>query len=240
MQIKRVLIIVLILLSVVFIGLQFTQHEAQADGVEALLFVFLTSLYCYKVKQRQVFFFLFLLFFTLAQVLNFASYYINYKFDAEGFYSYYLINSVYILAYLFLIIRILSNMNLKEVIMKFPFHIVVLLILDVFCVTIITGTTENLLTKSEYSMEYVYNTIIMILLTVALMNYISKDDKKSMNLLLGSIFIVFSEIIQLAYFYISDINSLNVLCSLFLIIAFVFFYLQSRIPFDNKKELITT
>ena len=76
----------------------------------------------------------------------------------------------------------------------------------------------------------------MLLLTVTLVNYISKDAKKAMNLLLGSLCIVFSEVIQVAYFYVSDINILGVVYSILLIIAFFFFYLQSSMAYEKKKN----
>jgi hypothetical protein len=150
---------------------------------------------------------------------------------------YYFTNSLYILSYIFLIIKVLGDMNLKEIIRKFPIHIIVLLALDVFCVITVTETTKGLLSNAEYALEFSYNAVIMLLLTVTLINYIYREDKKSMNLLIGSIFIVFSEVIQLAYFYISAINILNVICSLFLVLAFIFFYLQSRLIYQNNDDL---
>jgi hypothetical protein len=128
-------------------------------------------------------------------------------------------------------------MNFKETVKKFPIHLIILLALDVFCVITVTDTTKSILSTAEYTLEFSYNAVIMLLLTITLINYIYREDKKSMNLLIGSIFIVFSEVIQLAYFYISAINILNVICSLFLVIAFIFFYLQSRLIYQKNDDL---
>jgi hypothetical protein len=237
MQILKILIATLIILSVSFLGLQILQFETQASALRALLLIGLTAFYYLTIKEKKHFFYLFLLAFTLAEILNFTSLFVSFVSENGTDYSYYLTNALYILSYLFLITKVLSDMNLKEVVRRFPIHILVLLVLDVFCVIIVTDTTKGLLSNEEYTLEFLYNTVIMLLLTVTLINYIYREDKKSMNLLIGSIFIVFSEVIQLAYFYISAINILNVICSFFLVMAFIFFYLQSRLIYQENDDL---
>lgn len=234
MQKSTFLKVLIITLSIVFLTLQLFAYEFYATGVSAALMVLLTALYCYNVKKRRLYFFIFLLLFTLAKLLDFASWFIEVDLENGIDYPYYLVNILFITSYSFLIAQILNTMDLKKVIKKFPFHILILLVLDVFCVSVVTGTAKPQLSVPQYSLEFIYNGIIMILLSLALINYIYRDDKKSMNLLVGSIFIVFSEVIQLAYFYISDINILNVIYSFFLVIAFFFFYLQSRLLYDKK------
>jgi len=236
MQIQKILVTTLIILSVSFLGLQILQLETQASGLRTLLLIGLTIFYCLSIKDKSRFFYLFLLAFTLAEILNFISLFMPVVFENGTDYFYYLANTLYILSYLFLITKVLGDINLKEVIRKFPIHIIVLFILDIFCVVIVTDTTKGLLTNAEYTLEFLYNTVIMLLLTVTLINYVYREDKKSMNLLIGSIFIVFSEVIQLAYFYISAINILNVICSFFLVMAFVFFYLQSRLMYQKNDD----
>ncbi|MEZ4856525.1 MAG: hypothetical protein R2812_08645 [Gelidibacter sp.] len=235
MKLRTILISTLIVFSVVFIGLQIAQLELQAAGVRALLLLLLTALYCNKVKHKRLFFFLFFIAFALAETLNFFSLFIKVGTNNVD-YSYYLVNSLYILSYIFLIIQVIKGMDVKDVIRKFPLHIIILVILDISSVLVVTNTTKSQLNNHEYSLEFVYNAVIMLLLTVALINYIHKDDKKSMNLLLASIFIVFSEVIQLTYFYVAEINILNVFCSLFLVLAFLFFYLQARLPYQLKPN----
>jgi hypothetical protein len=169
----------------------------------------------------------FLILFSLADILGFSRQFVSLP-DSSFDYFYYTCNSLYILSYLFLIVQVLKNMNIREVISKFPIHIIILVVLDIFCVSIVTETTKGSLSIYEYSLEFLYNAVMMSLLTLAVINYINKEDKQAMNLLVGSIFIVFAEMIQLAYFYVSSINFLNVLCSLFLVLAFAFFYLQAN------------
>ena len=57
-----------------------------------------------------------------------------------------------------------------------------------------------------------------------------------MNLLLGALCIVFSEVIQVAYFYVSDLNVLNVAFSILLVLAFSFFYIQSNLSYQERES----
>lgn len=236
MLFRKVLISVLITLSVLFLSFQIFTMEVEAAGIRALLIVLLTILYYTSVQKKQFFFLTFLITFSIAEVLNFIGWLVPIIPNNNVDIMYYVANSLYIISYTLLVAQILSAMHFKEIIKKFPLHILVLIILDVFCVMVVTNTAISRLNYHEYYMEMVYNAVIMILLTVAVINYINKDDKKAINLLIGSIFIFFSEVIQLAYFYISDINLLNVMCSFFLVLAFVFFYLQSKLKYEPQES----
>lgn len=222
MFLARVLGIIVVLLSVLFLGLQVQDFGAEAEIVRTVTLMLLIVLYVVSVKNKHLLFLLFLVVFTSVEVLN------HIDLDAEFDYLYYIGNGLYILSYLLLIGRILAGIRLTKVVSKFPWQTVLLAILVVFVVYLVTDTTKSELSTSEYALEFAYNTVIMILMSFALLNYMYRDNKKSMNLLLGCICIVLSEIIQVTYFYIAEQRDiLNVLCSAFLVSAFLFFYLQS-------------
>ncbi|RAJ24864.1 hypothetical protein LX77_01863 [Gelidibacter algens] len=237
MILPKILISLLIALSVVFIGLQVYQMENEAAGLRTLLFVLLTTLYYVRVKNKRVFFFSFLITFTIAEILNFLSFFVDVPQLNDSDTMYYLVNSVYIIAYALLITQILSAMNVIEMVKKYPFHLLILIVLDVFCVVVVTNTAIGRLTYYAYFVELIYNAVIMILLTVTLINYLHREDKKAINLLIGAIFIFFSEVLQLAYFYISSINILNVACSICLVLGFAFFYMQSILSYEWREEI---
>jgi len=239
MKAKHVFILILIVLSIVFLGLQMMEYEMYAAILRSVLVAFLIILYRRQTRTERSYFFKFLVTFLIADILGLWYWLAMFKPDPvlksiyENF-IYYAGNGLYILSYIFLIIQVLKAMDFKEVITKLPAHLVILVVLDIFGVTIITNvsgdTVNGGFTISEYSIELLYNAVVMTLLTLAVINYIHKVNKKAMNLLLGSIFVVFSEVIQSAYFYVDDdMNALNVLCSLFLVIAFLFLYLQENI-----------
>src|SRR5690606_21722019 len=237
MQLRKILTIILIAICVLFLTFQIYNLDFQASGARMLLVLLLTVLYVVKVQPKRRFFLLFLVCFTLGEMVNFTSYVVNLNVNAID-YFYYGANILYILSYIFLIIRVVEDMNIKHVISRFWIHLTILAMLDIFCVVIVSGTTEKLLSKQEYALEFVYNAVIMVLLTVAMINYISKNSQKSMNLLLGAIFIFFSEVLQLAYFYISGIHILIVVCSFFLVLAFLFLYLQARMPVEADQNTL--
>lgn len=236
MKTKHILISSLVIFSLLFIGLQVMKYEMYASFVRAAIVILFTILYYYQTKTLRSYFFLFLATFALADIIGLSFWFIELS-KSNFDYTYYVCNSLYIMSYVFLIIMVLKSMNLRDVIMKLPAHIVILVVLDIFCVTIVTDTTKQELSIYQYSLEFIYNAVIMSLLTISVINYIYKVDKNSMNLLIGSLFIVFSEMIQLAYYYVLEINVLNVLCSLFLVIAFLFFYLQEIL--EETEELGT-
>src|SRR5690554_1448893 len=134
MSIQKILIAVLIALSVVFMGFQIYELEVEAAGIRALMLILLTALYYIRVKNRRLFFFLFLITFAIAEILNFIGWLVPIVPIDDLDYMYFIGNSLYILSYSFLIVRILSSMNLLEVVRKLPFHLLILIVLDVFCV----------------------------------------------------------------------------------------------------------
>ena len=239
MIIQKIFIGLLVILAVMFLGFQIFDLEVVASGIRAVLLVFLTLLYWHNAREMRYLFLAFLISFTIADIAAYLNWVMPRVSENGINFAYYIGNLLYIIAYSFLIIEILISMNLVEVVKKYAFHILILILLDVFSVVVVTDTAMSKLTNHEYYLEFVYNSVIMILMTMAVINYIHKDDKKALNLLLGSIFIFFSEVIQLAYFYISDNKILNVLCSLFLLLAFLFFYLQSKLTYPTTSSINT-
>ncbi|OUS00698.1 hypothetical protein A9Q86_08025 [Flavobacteriales bacterium 33_180_T64] len=231
MSIKKILGILLILLSILFLGLQSLGRELDAFGIKALAMFMLTVYYIFTVKKKHILFLLFVIIYASAEIHNYLTYNVLPPDGSEIDIHYVLGNLLYVLAYVFLIARIFSIMNFKRAISKFPLQSLLLFVLGIFVVNMITDlSVPEIEYDYSYAVEMVYNTVIMFLVCLALINYMYNDTKKSMNLLIGAICIVFSEVIQIAYYYITDLdNTLSVIYSFFLVGAFVFFYLQSRL-----------
>jgi len=239
MLVSNVLKILLLLLGGVFIVLQGLGFEFEGSIVCAVIFVLLATLYCISSEHKSKYFFWFLVTFALAQLVGLSAYFGPEYYEDEIDYFYYASNGLYILSYVFLISRILGDLSFKTIVTQFYVPIIILLVLDVFCVILVTATTENVLTVYEYALEFVYNGVIMALLSFALINYMYRNDNKSMLFLLGSIFIVFSEIIQLTYYYVLEDNNLGFIYSTFLVAAFLFFYLQSQKEYTGPVPAFT-
>ncbi|WP_460219205.1 hypothetical protein [Psychroserpens sp. MEBiC05023] len=246
MQLTKILGVILILLSIVFLGLQSLGRELDAFGIKALAMSLLIMLYFIRVKNKHILFILFLVTYAAAEIHNYLTF--NSMPSETAIYDipYLIGNGLYVSAYLFLIARIFSIMNFKKAISRFPIQSMLLFVLGFFVVYMITDLSRPVLWFDDYSynVELIYNSVIMFLVCLALINYMYNDTKKSMNLLVGSICIVFSEVIQIAYYYITDMdNTLSVIYSFFLVGAFVFFYLQSRLAqeynavYEQHQEL---
>ena len=232
---NKILKVVLLLLGGVFIILQGLAHEVEGAAVSALMLVLLTILYCGWTEDKSRLFFWFLVTFTFGHLLSYSAWLGPLLKEGQIDFYYYAANILFIVAYLFLIIKVLSSINLKKVFKELSIPIIILLVLDVFCVIIVTDATDGKLSTYQYILEFVYNGVIMALLSVALIDYMYRNDNKSMLFLLGSICVVFSEIIQLAYYYILEDKNLGFIYSFFLVVAFIFFYLQSQNKYTGPQ-----
>lgn len=226
---NKILKVLLLLLGGIFIILQGLAYEVEGAAVSALMLVLLTILYCGWTADKSWHFFWFLVIFAVGHLLSYSGWFMPLLEVDQFDIHYYSANILFIIAYLFLIIKVLTSFNVGKVFRELLIPVIVLMVLDVFCVVVVTDATGNSLTAYEYILEFVYNSVIMSLLSVALIDYMYRNDNKSMLFLLGSICIVFSEIIQLAYYYILEDKNLGFIYSFFLVVAFVFFYLQSQL-----------
>lgn len=239
MLVNKILKVVLLLLGGSFIALQSFAYEVEGAIIGSLMLLLLTILYCRWTENKSNLFFWFLVVFTGAEIFGCISYFSSGIPEGQIDYYYYGSNILYITSYIILIIRILKGLDLRQVFVELTIPILVLVVLGVFCVSVVSATTENVLSVYQNYLEFTYNAVIMTLLSVALINYMYRNDNKSMLFLIASIFIFFSEIIQLAYYYILEDDNLGFIYSLLLVIAFLFFYLQSQLEFTGPEPEYT-
>ncbi|SHH77233.1 hypothetical protein SAMN05444148_2781 [Winogradskyella jejuensis] len=235
MIINRLLKIILVILSIAFIILEVLKVQIYGDVISASLLVLLTILYMRSKLSKRPYLLFFLITFTISEVLGLVSNFVVLYEDSVD-YLYYVSNYLYMLSYIFLILRCTSTMVFKRVLKQFPVTLIILVILGIFCVTLITETAQTQLSTSEYITEFLYNVVVMTLLSVALVNYMDKGDNKSMLFFIGTMFIFFSEMLQLAYYYIANMTHLAAIYSIFLVLAFTFFYLQSQLKHQKITE----
>jgi len=230
------------LLSIVVISLTFVfliSEILYTDPINLILRVsllpLLTWLYCISVKSKNIYFLSFLIFYSIGQltiifdILDTSNFIYNL--------SYYVGNVSTILAYLFLILEIFKSINMTSILNKYPVHVMILFVLDIYSVYLVTEITINsgnstiLFEVIDIIIETVYNIVVMLLLSISLINYISRDSKKAMNLLLGSLCIVFSEIMQVASYYVTSEAFVKHTYIVLLVMAFTFYYLQSKMSY---------
>lgn len=231
----------IVILTITFLSFQVLDFEIATDIVRFPIVPLLTYLYVLKFNDTKSFFFWFLCFYAIGELLAGVGilYYINGS-QFIDYLQFYGGNLCFILSYLSLFFEINKNVSLNKIIKRFPVHLIILLALDIYSVVLVSDISlkSGYLTSTlDFVIEVVYNIVIMLLLTMALVNYISRDSKKAMNLLVGALCIVFSEVIQVAYFYVSERIVLGVVYSVLLVLAFVLFYIQSGMSYMKAKKL---
>ncbi|MGB5418518.1 hypothetical protein [Algibacter sp.] len=106
----------------------------------------------------------------------------------------------------------------------------VLLILNAYLLFVLQGIINpKLVLENDYYLELAYNIVVLSLLSSALLNYSYRDNRKSLYLFFGTLFIVFSEVMDIAYIYVSPRSLLNFLSTTLCLVAFFFFIKQSKL-----------
>ena len=133
--------------------------------------------------------------------------------------------------------QIKESPDYKGFFSKYTIHIAVLVMFAVYLVILLGEIMKPHLDRMEYTVSMVYSSAIMALLTVSLLNFICNDTKKAFILFLASMCIVFSEIVQIAYFYLTKTYGLGVIYSLLLVVAFYLFYKQGFLKKEANRSL---
>jgi len=222
----------LIFIYVLFVVFQFIGNEVIAKNLDDYILTIITLSYLFFVKKRTLFFTLFLVLYTVSDLMAIAVGYIPKKID------YYLGNTLYILSYTLLLLEISKSLSFSYVFKYFKIYLIVLIILSVYMVFVLqTIVCQGFIGCVECFLELIYNIVILILLSTSLLNFFYLDTKKALYLFIGVLCIVFSEVIWVAYLYVSEKSLLDVISKTLLLLAFYFFYKQSRFLNEEKEEV---
>lgn len=228
---SKVVVTLIILCSMFFLVYHINGNLSLAGTFKAFVVPLFTILYFLNVRNRSSHFTLFLVAYSISDLLVLFNNYLPRGMD------YYYGNALYMVAYVALVIEILKSIDFKQIYTHFKAHIIVLLVLNIYANRVLFNITNDYsMSGLDLGFEILYNACILILLSVALLNYFYRDDKKAYLLFLGTICIVVSEVIQVAYYYIPEVeddNLLSVSYSLLLIVSFFFFYYQSKRDYDE-------
>ncbi len=197
-----------------------------------------TLLYIINVKRKSPYFFGFLILFSVSELMIFAEYYfIDFYPDFD---VYYIIgNLLYIFAYILLTLEVCKSLDYKKVFKNYKAHLFILTLLNVYMVyVLITIVTPYLIGTVLIVFELIYNIIMLLLLTLSLIAYFYNDNIKSLSIFLGSLCIVFSEVIQIAYYYITDQDFLNYISTILFVLAFCFYYYYSIISLKKDSKAV--
>ncbi|MFB9057892.1 hypothetical protein ACFFU9_14190 [Mariniflexile ostreae] len=122
-------------------------------------------------------------------------------------------------------------------------HIAVLSALNIYIIYVLQIIINPYIVDSEeyvpeYFVELIYNIVMLLVLSLSLINYFYMDNKKALLLFIASLCIVFSEVFNIAYLYVTETNMLNSISSALAILAFFFYYQQSGLENERAKGLV--
>lgn len=234
---SKVLVGFVLICYFLFAIFEFSGYEDVAYYFNSLIVPLITVLYFLLIKRKSKLFLWFLLSYSLADILGLV---IGVIPDGPLWiydFSYYVGNSLYILSYTFLIIKIGKSICFSHAIKHFKLHLLVLSILNVYLLYVLHAIIDpNLVLESDYYIELIYNIVVLLLLSISLLNYFYRDNKKSLYLFLGALCIVFAEVMDIAYIYIDQRCLLNFLSTTLALGAFYFFYQQSKLLNVSNQE----
>lgn len=221
------------LIYILFVGFEFFGDNSIALKISVLIIPLIALLYFISVEKRTLFFSLFLICYSIPELMLFLKNEIVYET------YYYICNTLSVTAYVFLLIEIYKSINFNEVLKKFKTQVIVLTFLSFYMAYVLFKImSPYLIVSIEYFLEISYNVLILLVLSVSLLNYFYKDDKKSLFLFLGALCIVFSEVINVAYLYIANENALNFMFVSLFVLAFYFLYQQSKLDDEVDENLM--
>ena len=223
-----------LLCFVLYFVFQLSESYYWSDVFRALIIPLITLLYFINVKKKSVYFSGFLTLYSVSELLTLISPYLSIDVD------YFLGNTLYISAYILLIYEILKSMSFGYVLRNYSIHLVVLTALSAYIVSVLLKITSPYTSGKEFIVEFIYNLVTLILLSVSLINFLYRDSKKALLMFFGSLCIVFSEMFQIAYFYIYTnllmTEILNLSYTALLIASFCFFYSQSKLEKSEREN----
>lgn len=218
MRKTQFLVSFIIVLSALFVFLEIKQFYYFSAVVKALVVPTVTVLYFVHIKKPKMYFSAFLVLFSISELLTFIRPYLPVNFE------YYLGNALYLMAYLCFVLGLLNRVNFKYVAKQFKFTLLILFGLNCYMLYVLFTIVNLDLSAESIFLEFVYNAIILFVLTFSFLNYLYRDNKKALLLFVGATCLVFSEVIQYAFFYVAEMSWLNILGFAFFVLAFLFLY----------------
>lgn len=218
---------VIFIITIFFVYFQLSRLDNMAFILGTLVVPAITVLYIFSVRKKSIPILTSLIAFSLSELISLFS------IDQFSDFDYYIGNALYIIAYLSLTVEILNHLNLKNLFRYFKWHLLVLVLLNVYANYFLINIVKNYVSKSDYSIELMYNIFTIALLTVSILNYFFRFDKKSLLLFLGALFITLSEALQIAYYYLLDSMKLKIVFSFLIYMAYYLFYIQSNVKYEK-------
>ncbi|QDO95607.1 hypothetical protein FNB79_17060 [Formosa sediminum] len=231
------LIIIIFLYSVFFFVLEMHNFPKIAAKVKAVVVPSICVFYIIDLNNKLLFFKIFLILFSITDLLIFTDAFIPINF------KYYIGNTLYIVAYIILIYSVVRRVDLSKILTEFKLTVGVLFLMNIYVlyallnVDLVLESSPLISSMSSVILELIYNAVTFILFTVSFLNYLYKNNKESLYLFIGTLCVVFSEVIQFVTTYPSNQKLLNTACYVLLVLGFSFFYLFASLKAVGEQEI---
>lgn len=235
---SKVLVSFVLILYVLFVAFEFSGKYDLSFYFDSLIIPAITLIYFFFVKKKNIYFLLFLVFYTIGDLffllLDFLP--LGEIFLLNNM-DYYIGNSIFIMAYMFLFIKIIKSVCIFHIIKNYKIHLLVLTVLNAYLIYVLQVIVKpNVLISMGYYFELIYNIVTLLLLSVGMLNYLYRDNQKALYLFLGVLCLVFSEVIDIAFIYISQRSVLSILATSLSLVAFLFLFEQSKLLNKSREE----
>ena len=195
--------------------------ETLSNYSRAFILPFLVYLYFTESNNKSSYFAIFLISCALAEI---SKVFLGFEYNSFSKIS----NIAYIFGYINLLIYMAKSINLKTLLAKFKVSLIVLTVFNGYLIFALNQMilSDEIITVYSFNflIECTYNICILLLLSFSLINYLYHDSKRGLLLFLASVCIVFSEMVQVAYLFVSSDYILNVTYSLLLVTGFYLVY----------------
>jgi len=240
MKISRLAIYIAILLSVLYVGSELTGNMYAGKVLRACIIPFVIIFYVLEKRTKSKYFFVFLITFSLSFIMPLL------KDITSNNLLFILANSLCVIGYLAMIFEIgtmiFQKISVKKLLTKYPLYIIVLVVLGALLAGSIINMPRSSIVWSRILIGNIYLAAIFTLLGFSFLNYIIRYSEKALTLFVASICMVFSEVLQIANYYIFSEPKL-ILMVIYLILQVAGFYLFIKqafmlYPDDNEETVI--
>lgn len=240
---SKILVGLVLALYMFFIVFEISDEFNVAFLLNSVIVPVITAAYIMFCEKKNIYFLLFLICYSISEIMGVATHYVlfyNFPYKDRLIYyeyDYYIGSALYIIGYAFLLFKVSKTLNIKHVLRNFKIHLIVLSALNVYLIYVLQFIVQSDLDYTyEYHMEFVYNVVMLSLLSVTLLSYFYRDNKKSLYLFIATLLIVFSEVLDVAYNYIGQRVIINIIGTTLGLFAFYFFYKQALLKHAVNTE----
>ncbi len=227
---QRILWGVVLIIYVLFAFFELSEQEYIAGCFKSVITPIIALIYFVFSKNKTLYFSLFIFCFALSDLLYIVNLGVYYDF-------YYIGNALYVLAYLSLFIEVSKSICFKYIIKNFKIRLIVLVVLNFYMLYFLYGIVNQELTASQLCLELIYNVIMLALLSISLLNYFFRDNRKSFYLFVGVLLCVLSEVINVSNMYSIGRHFLSVVSIALSVIGFYFLCRQTGFVDEQTQDV---